>query len=225
LNPVGPRDAAVFEMREALAEAGCAICRLTLRSVARLMKSIAYEQVNDVDLREKLRTAGGFCNPHAHQWLAGSYSALGTALIYRDVLHSALRQLDTPEAPRRGRLRKLLSGATEPPRCPACQEQISSERHYLSALVVVAEAEPDSLGGADAVCRRHLMALLREGSPATEAIAQRTREVIQGVIANLDEVIRKEDYRFRHEPRTDAERAAAARAIDWAAGMDGLVET
>jgi hypothetical protein len=225
LNPIGPRDAAVFEMREALADAGCAVCRLTLRSVARLMKSIAYEQVNDVDLRQKLRTAGGFCNPHAHQWLDGSYSALGTALIYRDVLHSALRQLDEPEAPRRGRLRKLLSGPGESVRCPACQEQASSERHYLSALLVLADAEPELLADADAVCRRHLLVLLRQGSAAAEAVSVRARAVIQGVIANLEEVIRKEDYRFRDEPRTDAERAAASRAIDWAAGMDGLVET
>jgi hypothetical protein len=48
---------------------------------------------------------------------------------------------------------------------------------------------------------------------------------MQRVIADLDEVIRKEDYRFRHEPRTEAERSATSRAIMWAAGLDGLVDT
>jgi saccharopine dehydrogenase-like NADP-dependent oxidoreductase len=42
------------------------------------------------------------------------------------------------------------------------------------------------------------------------------------LIEQLDEVIRKEDYRFRHEPRSEAERTAPARAISWAAGADGL---
>jgi hypothetical protein len=225
LNPVGPRDAAVFEIREALTEPGCAICRLTLRSVARLMKSIAYEQVNDVDLRRTLREASGFCNVHAHQWLAGAQSVLGTALIYRDVVQTALRQLEAPALPRRGRLRKLLAGSSATARCPACEAQADAEAHFISALLVLGEAEPELLAQADAVCRRHLVATLRTGGVAAELVARRARDVMQRVIADLDEVIRKEDYRFRHEPRTEAERSATSRAIMWAAGLDGLVDT
>ena len=37
-------------------------------------------------------------------------------------------------------------------------------------------------------------------------------------------MIRKEDYRFRDEPRTEAERSAPARAVAWTAGAEGLVE-
>jgi hypothetical protein len=44
------------------------------------------------------------------------------------------------------------------------------------------------------------------------------------LLADLDEVVRKEDYRFRHEPRTEAERVAAARAVGWVAGSEGLVD-
>ena len=90
---VSPRDSAVFEVRDALREAGCPVCRLALRSVVRVMRSIAYEQVNDLALRKQLRTAGGFCNAHAHQWLREARSVLGTALIYRDVITAALRDL------------------------------------------------------------------------------------------------------------------------------------
>src|SRR5215831_9739747 len=96
MSPAAPRDATAFEVREAVREPGCLVCRLTLRSVARLLRSVAYEQVNDVHLRAQLRRRGGFCPTHAHQWLREAHSVLGTALIYRDVLHAALGELDGP---------------------------------------------------------------------------------------------------------------------------------
>ena len=46
-----PRDSAVFELRDALGQGGCPVCRLALRSVSRAIQSIAYEQVNDIALR------------------------------------------------------------------------------------------------------------------------------------------------------------------------------
>src|SRR5919199_5848321 len=45
---VGARDTAAFEVRDALGHAGCPICVLTTRSVGRLLKAVAYEQVNDI---------------------------------------------------------------------------------------------------------------------------------------------------------------------------------
>src|SRR5215472_10023514 len=93
VNQAAPRDATAFEVREALGEPGCAVCRLSLRSVSRLINSMAYEQVNDLDLRQQLRRAGGFCNPHAFQWLREARNVLGTALIYRDVLTAALEAI------------------------------------------------------------------------------------------------------------------------------------
>jgi hypothetical protein len=215
-----PREAAAFEVREALADEGCAVCHLTRRSVSRLLKSLAYEQVNDIQLRKALREAGGFCNTHAHQWLREAHNVLGTALIYRDVLNAALRELD---APRPGRLRNLLGSGTPSAACPACAAQADAERRYTEVLLAVVAAEPALLEQSDALCRRHTLFAVRSGSAAGAALAQRATQVIRELMANLDEVIRKEDYRFRDEPRTPDERSAPARAISWAAGMDGLV--
>jgi hypothetical protein len=47
---------------------------------------------------------------------------------------------------------------------------------------------------------------------------------VQQLLGELDEVIRKEDYRFRHEPRTEAERTAPARAVNRVVGLDGLID-
>jgi hypothetical protein len=221
----GPRDAAAFAIREALRERGCAVCRLTVRSVHKLIHSMAYEQVNDVALRSELRQSGGFCNQHAHQWLKEAHSVLGTALIYRDVLQSALRDLESGGPPR-GRLRGLL-GPTDPARdlgaCVLCRGQREAEARYLEALVAVIAAD-QSLSPSDGLCRRHLLAVMRTGGPGAEQLALRTRAMVEAMIRDLDVVIRKEDYRFRHEPRSENERTAPARAIAWAAAVDGLVD-
>lgn len=230
MSSAAPRDATAFEVREALREPGCAVCQLSLRSVARLLQSIAYEQVNDIDLRTALRRAGGFCNLHAHQWLREAHSVLGTALIYRDVLGATLRELDgsAPNAARGGRLRGLLARPrSQAGACPACRAQAEAEERYMDALLALIAADAsvrEVFAASDGVCRRHTLAALRSGREGAQVVADRVREAIEALLVDLDEVIRKEDYRFRHEARSEAERTAPARAITWAAGADGLTD-
>ena len=89
----------------------------------------------------------------------------------------------------------------------------------------VPPAEPEVLDGSEGVCLRHVRTALRRGSPGAEHVLHRTRSAIERLLGELGEVIRKEDYRFRHEPRTDAERTAPSRAVARIAGADGLVDT
>ena len=209
-----PRDATSFEVLEALREPGCAICRVTLQSVTRLIRSISYEQVNDVGVRDELRRARGFCNDHAYQWLRDARSVLGTALIYRDLLQTTLRDLDDRRGPR-----KLAT-------CIACRAQLEAEGRYVEALLGLVAADDAALAGldsSDGLCRRHTLAAIRRGGAGAERVAARTRRAIEELTRDLDEVIRKEDYRFRHESRTDAERSAPGRAIGLVAGAAGLV--
>ncbi len=226
-----PRDTAAFEVREALGKPGCAVCQLALRSVQRHIRSIAYAHVNDIELRARLRRARGFCNQHAHQWLRDARNVLGTALIYRDVLRAAVDALDADAAAngRRGGLWQGLRAAADSTErdaaCPLCETQLAAEARYLSALVaLLAEDETAraALEDADGLCRPHTLAALRIGGPGAAAISAQTRQRVQALVHDLDEVIRKEDYRFRHEERTATERSAPNRAVDWAAGGDGL---
>jgi hypothetical protein len=80
-----PRDTAVFEVRDALAQPGCAVRRLALRSVRRFLQSVAYEQVNYPGLRADMRAALGFCNQHAYRWLREAHSPIFTAALYLGV--------------------------------------------------------------------------------------------------------------------------------------------
>ncbi len=230
LKQSAPRDSAVFEVREALEQPGCAVCRLALRSVRRFLQSLAYEQVNDPVLRADLRSALGFCNQHAYGWLREVHNILGTALIYRDILQEALRTESKASGQRGGVLRALRRGderTVTHANCPACRTQGDGERRYLEALLASAAADEHTqrvVERSQGLCQRHVALAVARGGPGADLLAERTRQVLENLIAELGEVIRKEDYRFRDEPRTDGERTAPQRAIAWAAGVEGLTE-
>jgi hypothetical protein len=222
------RDSTTFEVREALDQAGCPVCRLAMRSVGRWLASVAYEQINDIELRNELRAARGFCNAHAHRWLREVRSVLGTAIVYQDLLTAALRELDRANAQRGSRWRTILGaqaadiGVRD---CPACRAQTEAEERYLTALLAAVAAEPHLLDGSEGMCLGHTRAAQRRGGPGAARLVQQTRAAIKRLLNDLGEVVRKEDYRFRHEPRTNAERTATSRAVALAAGAEGLVDT
>jgi hypothetical protein len=230
-----PRDSAAFEVQEALAEPGCSVCRLALRAVDRFIASVSYEGVNDLALRAELRAGGGFCNPHAYRWLREARSVLGTALIYRDVLTAAMQNLDPSDARRAGVLGGLRrSGTRSRPAarrasgtCPACRVQRDAEARYLDALLeLLVEAQDEvatALVRAGGLCLLHAERTLTRRGPAAERALAATQAALGRLVELLDEVIRKEDYRFRDEPRSAAERAAPAQAIASAAGAEGIV--
>src|SRR5579872_3554107 len=72
------------------------------------------------------------------------------------------------------------------------------------------------------LCRRHTLLAAQNGQPGSEYVMRQTRQTVEAIVRDLDEVIRKEDYRFRDEERTPEERSAPARAVAWAAGVEGL---
>jgi hypothetical protein len=220
-----PRDTTVFEVQEALTEPGCSVCRLASRSVGRLIQTVAYDQVNDVALRGELRAAHGFCNQHAYRWLREARNVLGTAIIYRELIAAALDDLDA--APAKGRLLRALRGSENEAVCPACRAQHQAEHRYLEALLATLAHDATAVEAFQAshgLCRRHTSAATRRGGPGSACVADQTRNAMRDLLHDLDEVIRKEDYRFRAEPRTDNERTAPARAIAWVAGLEGLVD-
>jgi len=220
-----PRDTTVFEVQEALKEPGCVVCRLASRSVGRLIQTVAYDQVNDIALRGELRAAHGFCNQHAYRWLREAHNVLGTAIIYRELIAATLDDLDS--AVPKGRLLRALRGAETEVVCPACRTQHQAEARYVQALLASLAHDTTTVQAFQAsqgLCRRHTTAATRRGGPGSACVADQTRRVMAELLHHLDEVIRKEDYRFRDEPRSDDERTAPARAIAWVAGLEGLVD-
>ncbi|MDQ6670284.1 MAG: hypothetical protein M3069_05965 [Chloroflexota bacterium] len=227
MSSAAPRDSTSFEVRDALGLPGCAVCRLALRSVGRWLAAVVNEGVNDVQLRDELRAARGFCNVHAHRWLTEVHSVLGTAIVYEDLLKASLRELDAADKAQRGGLWRAIMGAQaiDVGDCPACRAQTQAEERFLAALLATVAVDPGVLEGSAGICARHVRSTLRRGGPGAELILRQTRSAVERLLGELAEVIRKEDYRFRHEARTDAERSAPRRAVAHVAGAAGLVDT
>jgi hypothetical protein len=227
-----PRDSTAFEIRDALNEPGCPVCRLSLAAVDRYIATVAYEGINDIAFRDRLRAAGGFCSNHAYRWLRDSHSVLGTALIYRDLLSTARRELEgvRPSGNLLTRWRRSTARTDDPPDpsstldCPMCKMQREAEARYLDALRAIL-SEPDgseAFNRSDGLCLPHTRAALARGGSASARVRAHMLDVLSHLEAVLDAVIRKEDYRFRHEPRSEEERTAPATAVAMAVGDEGL---
>jgi hypothetical protein len=227
-----------FEVQDALAEPGCALCRLALRSLHNYFDSMVYESVNDPGIRDDIRAAHGFCEVHGRM-LREAHDALGTAIIHRDVLRALDEELSgTPyTAPSIGeRLAHALLGneganhgngrplAPKQP-CPACAHRASTDQVYVSALMQhLTEAELLPLFQKSAgLCQPHLRLAIR-AAPDTatfERLQAAQRAIWQRLVDELDEFIRKHDHRFSGEA-IGAEGTSWSRAIDLVSGQLGL---
>jgi hypothetical protein len=228
------RHTTYFELVAALGEPGCALCRLATRSVREYFSALGYEQVNDVELRDALRAADGYCRRHAWLFLEQGGNRLGVAIIYRDLVQHARERLGG-----RGlglasgvgrRLGRLLGGERGDQRysarpgagCAACRVEAEAEARYRGTLLAhLGEAElRQRFAASSGLCQPHLARALAAGGSGSdrswlEADAARR---LDGLVAELDEYIRKHDYRFRQEgfgAEEDSPQRAVERIVGW----------
>lgn len=219
------KDVLYHELLDALQGEGCAVCRLGRRASDSYIRALIYEGVTDVKLREALRNARGLCRQHAWRMAGRRGSVLGTAIIYRDVINTLVKALEAQgqSAPRLfGRGQGELSRSLAPTEtCPACILERDAERRALKTLLnhlsdaTVAQAYQQAGG----LCLPHFQLALSEGSQSAGAtLAGWQAQAWSQLRADLDELIRKHDYRFRAEPVTDEEADAWTRAVAAAVG-------
>jgi hypothetical protein len=195
------------EVREALAEPGCAICRLAVKAVSSYLSGMLWESVNDPGARGAIRAARGFCNYHTHV-LAEMASSLSLAIIYEDLVGAALEDLADACSGMRRRRRRA-------PECPACRMRAEATRRYLDVLTAEIP-DPDwraHLEASDGLCFGHAVQAcsLTQGENRAFLLEIAERKLM-ALKAELAEVIRKNDYRFSDEPwgsESDSPRRAA----------------
>lgn len=226
------RHSVFFDLEDALAKPGCLLCRLSTASVLQYFAALGYEQVNDIEARGELRANGGFCQRHAWLFWERSGNRLGVAIIYRDVLNHTARGLGGGGGALTGglgrRLGRLLGGrrrsAWETPiarPCTACRYEADAERRYRSTLVehLGAADVRERYAASDGLCLPHVKRALEAAGGRSEDLAWLRRDAARrlgGLVGELDEYIRKHDYRFRHEGfgrEEDAPRRAVERAV------------
>lgn len=200
------RHAGEHDLIEAFGQPGCPVCRLTTESVDAYLTAVCYEQVNDLDLREQLRSAGGFCRTHAERFLRQRLGQLASAIVYRDVLNTARKRIAASAGQRaRSKLAALLGGRggrrelAGGPRCPGCEAEGEAERRYLGILLkrLPEHAVLDQYRAGDGLCLPHLDQALQVESDATRILGEAAVGMLGTIVDELDEYIRKHDYRFQ----------------------------
>ncbi|MCX7706641.1 MAG: DUF6062 family protein [Anaerolineae bacterium] len=225
--PMPEHDVLYHELLEALQAGGCAICRLARRASDSYLHAVIYEGVTDVKLREALREARGLCYRHAWR-LAGTRGAvLGTAIVYRDVINTLAKALETrsgvgarfrlPGRSQPGLARALAPSAP----CPACA--LEEDAQHRAAGILARHLDDDAIAAAylaaGGLCLPHLLVTLGHAGPqAADTLAEWQARAWCRLRDELDELIRKHDYRFAHEPLTPAESVAWQRAVAAAIG-------
>jgi Family of unknown function (DUF6062) len=228
-----------FALLEALADSGCAVCRIMEEASASYLDTLFYEQVTDVGVRRKLRQARGLCNWHGWRVKNIPTAALGVAIIAQDLLEEECARL--AELQRRPFWRRLgghvpaqlspplllayLRGWLQRSICPACQAVSEHEQHALQTMLnfldeeVFARRFETSFG----VCLPHTAraAECHPSHPNLVALIEVQRGKHARLVAELEEFSRKHDYRFSREA-WGMESDAWLRAIEALAGKAGV---
>jgi len=228
------RTTSFYDLRDALAQPGCAICRLKAQAVEHYLGGLLWEGVNDLGVRHSIRQARGLC--HEHAWvLVRDGASVGVAIIMQDVLQNLLKTLEVaqfqalpPLSLRRVQERldpgqpaaataELIAQLSPQAPCPACTQVEKMESIYLHTLVEHLLGEEDLLAAyetSDGLCLPHFReALTRVRDEAVfEALVNAQRAIWERLVGHLSEIIRKSDDRFRNEPRGE-EVGGALRAI------------
>jgi hypothetical protein len=233
-----PKFVMYFELLQALGEPGCPVCRLREQSSRRALEAILSEQVNDPETRRTLVASRGFCPGHSWMFAEVQGSHLGVALIGRHLLTDALKAVAASPAGLAGRWRRLLgrpAGDRHPHALPAwwragkacllCARGDRAERDCLLVLLdYFLEAElAEGWARSGGLCLPHLCRACEVAPhhPSVPAILAAHGERWAALTAELDEFIRKHDYRFASEPM-GAEGGSWARVLEVLAGRRGL---
>jgi len=228
-----------YDLLDAFGQDGCPICGLALRSVAHYMEAMNYDSVGDQDFRSQLRKSMGFCNLHAHQWLDTAF-ILGTAEIYRDVLNDLIARLREETWQPGDFADHLLSWfshrqfdqtenilAFPTASCPACEQLAETESMLIRTLISEWDtpAFRDAYLASSGLCIPHLR--MAWAAAPSSSIRKNLRDhalkVEERMLGQLEEVIRKHDYRYQHEP-AGKEKGAAQRVVQHVAGQDRIVK-
>lgn len=229
-----------FDLLIAFAERGCPVCRLLEQSSRKTLDALLYEQVNDPESRQTLVASRGFCNWHTWMMREMQVSRLGVALIGHHLLVEAIRAVGNRAAPAEPNWRQLFRQGTPQGAeglsawwragkgCPVCARLQRSERDSLRVLLDYFDEEEfaGQFARSGGLCIPHLCRAL-DGAPehrSLPALIAAHCARWTALQAELDEFIRKHDYRFASEPM-GAEGDSWSRTLEVLAGRPGLFGT
>jgi hypothetical protein len=205
------KDTIYHVLKESMEHDCCPICRRTDESVRATMRSILYEGMTDMDFRKEIMSQRGFCNHHSNVFLEEG-DALAHAIVYSDALRGALKDVVADD---------FTLYETEKD-CFFCTMAKETEEQYVRACYEALHEEEflDAYKQGGMLCMLHLHSIRKLSLASKEAedfyltVAQATVDKYQVLIRELDEIQRKNDYRFTGEKWTEGEKTAWKRAVN-----------
>jgi len=189
-------------LKDALSRGDCPICFLAEGSVAREIDGLFHEKVNDAGVATELKRSGGFCEKHSEQILKTN-ETLGIAIIYKRLLDVFIGLLQKVNV-----IPKLTA-------CPLCETYSESGTRYLDALLDHWDELKESLIATSILCINHTqnaLAAAGKRSIIREELLDVQINKLSKLSAELEELCRKYDYRFKDE-KWGKEKDAWQRAV------------
>ena len=178
----------------------CPICTLVQRSIERQMRAFFAEFVNDPTARAQFRKSRGFCIHHTPLILELG-DALAISILYADLAER------THQGWRKGRKWRFIAGGNNTggqswSPCHACAAEMEAGVRYTEALAAGLERAEvwASVEAEERLCLDHVVGVMVRAKPAVALRFQELEAVrMERIQAELEEFIRKNDYRFRGE--------------------------
>ncbi|MCX6380339.1 MAG: DUF6062 family protein [Armatimonadetes bacterium] len=179
----------------------CVLCKLVEKSVLTALAFFFSEFVNDPAIRVNIRRSRGFCREHT-QSLLSCGDALGIAILYSDLLDHTLTQWKE-RPPKRSRfpLGRSMPHNPQAP-CPACAVAQEATARYVNALAQGLEHSEvcRALEESPPLCVTHVERVLTQAKPQQgKFLLDLEKRRLEALYTELEETIRKNDYRFSHE--------------------------
>lgn len=212
------RHLSYFKLIEALESSGCPVCRQAEEAVESAIDALLKELVTDPHTRARIAESFGFC--HEHAWrLVEHADVLGTAMIHRELVRRFRGLL------RSGRGTLTAPDGSRHSSCPLCATRAETADRALAILVENLEDERvvAALSASDGLCRTDFAeaaASLHSRRERAERLASIQEECLDRLLGDLDELIRKNDYRFRDEGLEPSQRDAWTRGVAAVSGLD-----
>jgi hypothetical protein len=200
----------------AMREPGCAFCRLAWRKSLRYVETLLETAVMDVDQRNDWRYTGGFCPVHAEMALTLPHAAGSLAILYEDVLQYEMTGLfdlftdatcswwQRRRQRMQQRVQQWLQVRQKRAACQVCRTWQTQEHLYWTVLLDGGKDDEmiRTFTQSDGLCFPHTASLLQ--SYASHAhlpvVLAAQQQCLQRLHGELSAFIRKQDYRFAHEP-------------------------
>ena len=194
--------------------AECALCKLVARSVMRSIQTLAAEFVNDPQTRINLRESRGFCSEHS-QLILENLDPVAVSIIYADL---ADMTCDRWSGMRKSTLtsRRLFGASARVALCPLCVTAREASLRYCGALASELSNSVvwNAIKSNNWICISHAWLLQKLAIPAdSNRLRTLETEHLTTLQGELEEIIRKNDYRFRGE-KWGSEKDAWIRAVN-----------